>query len=218
VAPKTPPATPAVSGAEWLRAQDPRHFTLQLLAASNDRTVRDFIERHRLRAPHAVVKTMRNGSPLHVLAYESYSTRQAATTAAKKLPTGLRAWPRPFGELQGVPKAATPFAAAPSELKDGAWLWSRDPRRITVQLVGAESEQALLGHVGKEPLAGPLAMFTTDRGGKPWFVLVYGDFSDRDAALKARAALPARLRQGGPWLREFAAIHAILGPRSPSQP
>jgi DamX protein len=61
-------------------------------------------------------------------------------------------------------------------------------------------------------------MFTTDRGGKPWFVLVYGDFSDRDAALKARAALPARLRQGGPWLREFAAIHAILGPRSPSQP
>jgi len=213
-------STAPASGSAWVAAQQADQFTLQLLAAEQAATVREFIRRQRVKEPHAIVETTRNGTPLHLLVSGAYGSREAALAAAGKLPKGIQAWPRSFGELQKVPPPAKATAApAPAkgrDFKDAAWLRERNPRHYTLQLVSAEHEQALWNHLGSTSLAGPLALVATTKEGKPWYLLLYGDFADRAAALQAVSTLPARLRRGEPWPREFGAVQGM--PPAPKKP
>jgi DamX protein len=142
------------------------------------------------------------------------STQDPASAAAEAVP------PEPL--VAALPTTAEREAAKPEPVTapsppvdDLAWLRSRSPARYTLQLVGARDRGALDRFVDRYRLAGKYAVFTRDLAGKPWYSLVYGDYADRDAAIRARAKLPPALRTDQVWPRSFASIQEQLPTEGP---
>lgn len=104
------------------------------------------------------------------------------------------------------PVAVEPAAPAPVQTPGAAWLDSRDPKRYTLQLVGGRERAAVEKFVREHRVPRPYAIFARELKGRPWYSLVAGDFADRDAAVAARARLPASLRARDAWPRTFGSI------------
>jgi type II secretory pathway predicted ATPase ExeA/septal ring-binding cell division protein DamX len=113
---RTPMDTPAAEspwprGADWLLAQAPGHFTLQLFASTEDRA-RAFVERHGLGEGIAIFRAKGGDAPLYAVTHGIYPTRQDAATAAG-LPgiaglEGVKPWVRSLRDVQGVIGATEP--------------------------------------------------------------------------------------------------------------
>ena len=84
---KQPAAGEKSNGAalSWLRAEEPGHFTLQLLSARRVATLRKFAAGHKLPGPVSIVTSMRNGAELFSLVHGAYASYAAAVAASKKL-------------------------------------------------------------------------------------------------------------------------------------
>ena len=109
------PATgnrPAVGGLNWLLAQPPSHYTLQLVGGRDRASVDKFIRQHRITGPHAVFVRDLNGRPWYSLVSGSYPDREAALAGLAKLPRDLSgAWPRTFASIQQLIRSSgTPAA------------------------------------------------------------------------------------------------------------
>lgn len=93
---------------DWLLQQDPTHFTLQLVAGNNIRTIRRFIREHSLEGDIAFYQTTLNGKPWHGLVLGNFPNKQAAIDARSHLPEQLRSqkpWIRNLGSIQqSLPK------------------------------------------------------------------------------------------------------------------
>lgn len=103
----TPTAQPAVAGfrdAAWLWAQDPRHFTVQLVGASTEEAVRAHVRSYDVNGDIALTATRRDGKPWFVLFWGDFADRAAAERAVAGLPAPLRRvspWIRPFADVHG---------------------------------------------------------------------------------------------------------------------
>lgn len=88
--------------ASWLLAQNPDHYTLQLMAMKNQATVRDFAASHKFPGETAYFHISRNGGMLHVLVTGTYSSRPQAEQAAKDISAsaGTTPWLRKVGDVQ----------------------------------------------------------------------------------------------------------------------
>nr|VFJ63097.1 MAG: Sporulation related domain-containing protein [Candidatus Kentron sp. DK] len=86
----------------WLRQQDPRHYTIQLVGLSTKKRMMRYIEEHRLASRVAWLKTINRGKDLFVVVYGVYPNRKAASAEVKTLPPALRKtkpWPLTIGDL-----------------------------------------------------------------------------------------------------------------------
>lgn len=95
--PATPaPAAPAVSegkrlrDTQWIRAQAPDRFTIQILASGNEAAVRDYARTVNLPGDVAWFPTRRGDQTLHVLIFGSYPSAEAARSAIPALPAEVR--------------------------------------------------------------------------------------------------------------------------------
>ncbi len=87
----------------WILKQNPKHYTLQLVAGNNIDTLRSFIRQHPLDEPLAIYHTTRKGKIWFGLIQHSYPNKQAALDARSQLPATLRQqdpWIRQFSTLQ----------------------------------------------------------------------------------------------------------------------
>ena len=96
----------------------------------------------------------------------------------------------------------------------GGWLRSRDPEHFTLQLLGAHNYGAVKSFIENNKGVGELAQFSTSREGQRWYVIVYGDYANRDAAVQAIPNLPNSFQVLKPWVRSFASVQNDLGRRS----
>ncbi len=88
---------------DWLRQQNPRHLTLQLLAGRDKETIKNFIRRHGPADGAVYFRTMRDGKDWYALVYNSYSNKADALAALRKLPSAwrkYRPWMRSFASIQ----------------------------------------------------------------------------------------------------------------------
>ena len=214
-----------LQGEEWIRRQNPKQFTLQLLGSRYRNKLAEFAKRHGLDTDTAIFSRLRNGQPWHGLIHGRYSGRAAARKAAaelgKTLP-GIKPWIRPFADIQKIlaQQTVTPpapaIAAPPAPPASGgaeagaAWLWSQDPSHYTLQLLGGRTEAGIRQFIRQHKLEGQTVYYRTTRNGRPWYVLVYHSYPDRKAARAAIGKLPPALRKTRPWARSFASIHAEL--------
>lgn len=118
-----------------------------------------------------------------------------------------------------APQARQPVAAAPAQPQSAprpqqptapvrsataGWYAAQPTAHFLVQVMGTGSQskaQALVNRYG-----GNYHYFTKQHQGKPLYVLTYGSFASRDAAVAAIRALPAELQAGKPWIRSFASV------------
>jgi DamX protein len=87
----------------WILAQNPAHYTLQLVAGKNVDTLRQFIQQHALSESIALYRSTRKNQPWYGLVYRTFPTKQAAIDARSHLPKSLqrlKPWVRNLGALQ----------------------------------------------------------------------------------------------------------------------
>ena len=88
---------------DWILKQNPEHFTLQLVAGNDIKTLRAFIKRHPLTKPLAVYRSTRKGKPWFGLIHGIFPSKQQAINARSRLSKALRRdkpWVRNLAPLQ----------------------------------------------------------------------------------------------------------------------
>jgi DamX protein len=87
-----------------------------------------------------------------------------------------------------------------------AWILARPNGHFTLQLLGVENLKALEKFVRQYNLTAQAFYIETQRNGKPWYPLLWGDFPDKKSAIKASGELPQEVQKSGYWPRPFAAL------------
>ncbi|HCF2021425.1 TPA: AAA family ATPase [Pseudomonas aeruginosa] len=128
--------------------------------------------------------------------------------------------PAPAPAKPAVSKPATTTAAKPAPAPaakpasgGGAgsqWYRNQSGGNFALQILGTGSEanaQAFIRQQG----GGDFRYFKKTLQGKPFYVVTYGSFPNRAAALAAVKKLPSKVQAGKPWPRTFASIQQEIG-------
>lgn len=211
-----------LQGSEWLQHQPKNHFTLQLLATRNSAGLREFAKKQGFPAPLAHLVVELKGKEMHLLVQGSYATQAEAERAAKHLPGGIRPWIRSLGSIQQVamseaPPVAKAAAVSVEEggIKEMPWLWSQDPQAYTIQLAAAENREAVENVMRQLVLPGERMVVRTQRNNGPWYLLIYGSFTDEASASATIGRLPKAQQKAKPWPRRFASLHDEISQAMP---
>jgi len=143
----------------------------------------------------------------------------APTPVAKPTPAPTQvatAKPAPAPAAKPVPAPAKPeVAAKPAEkpvtvakAAGGTWYAGQAPGNYVVQILGTSSEATAQNFVKEQ--GGEYRYFKKVLNGKPLYVITYGNFANRDAAVTAIKALPAKVQAGKPWPRTVASVQQEL--------
>lgn len=89
------------------------------------------------------------------------------------------------------------------------WLAERPAGHYTIQIVAATNPDTLEAFVRDQSNVTSLRIVPTRRDGELWYVVVAGDYPDRDTARQGLDALPAEQREHGAWVRSFASLNAV---------
>jgi septal ring-binding cell division protein DamX/transposase len=90
------------------------------------------------------------------------------------------------------------------------WLLDQPSGHYMLQLAGTRNESSLRKLIAKQHPGDPIAYYHGSHKGGDWFILLYGRFSTRQAALDAIGSLPEKLQRNHPWPRTIASIQAAL--------
>jgi TPR repeat protein len=94
------------AGQGWIAAQDPEHYTIQVIALRQAEKLHAFIADHPDWAPFAIYSQSRYQEPLWVLVQGAYAEVESARAARDVFPSGLQKqedlWIRKFGMIQGL--------------------------------------------------------------------------------------------------------------------
>lgn len=122
--------------------------------------------------------------------------------------------PAPIQSVTPEPQQSKPAAPLHSALKqlntlgikDASWVKQQPDSHWTLQLLGAREPETLLKFVRRHHLSGQAAWYKTWLKGKPYYVLIHGSFSSRDAARNAIARLSPALRANKPWVKSMKSV------------
>lgn len=113
-------------------------------------------------------------------------------------------------DAEAEPATTEPTTSEPPPQHGNAWVSSRNPAHFTLQLVGAYNRDTLQRYIQNHGLDGRARIATTNRDGKAWHVVLFGEYADKEAANAGLQNLPQGLRDNRPWLRQFSAVQSIL--------
>ncbi len=92
----------------WILAQDPDHYTLQVIALSTREKVNGLVEGYEQLAPFAIYTAGSSGKPLYVLVQGNYPDLDTARLARDAFPETIQTrdklWIRKFGKVQDLVK------------------------------------------------------------------------------------------------------------------
>lgn len=109
-----------------------------------------------------------------------------------------------------VARATTSSPQSNSESAVAGWVKGMAPSHYTLQLLGGANKDAIQEFVKANGSYRKMGYFETQHDGKPWYVVVYGDFASRAQAVAAVDQLPNQLRSSKPWPRSAADIQAQM--------
>lgn len=102
-------------------------------------------------------------------------------------------------------------AGVSTNSRDISWLLQQPPNNYVLQLIGAHEVQTVDAYLRSIPtLAGEAIRFTTTNNDKPWHVVVYGLYDNRQQAVAAIEALPELAQATSPWPRPVKSIKELV--------
>lgn len=94
--------------------------------------------------------------------------------------------------------------------RDINWLLQQPPNNYVLQLIGGHEVQTVDAYLRNIPdLAGEAIRFTTTNNDKPWHVVVYGLYDNRQQAVAAIETLPELAQAISPWPRPVKSIKEL---------
>ncbi|MCO4758379.1 MAG: SPOR domain-containing protein, partial [Oceanospirillaceae bacterium] len=128
------------------------------------------------------------------------------TAPAASTPEAITHKPVAEAKKDKVPRTARILA-------DEKVLLALPASNYTLQLLGAREKESIERFLRAYSQLEGVRSFATLFKGKPWYVVVYGSFSDRKQAIAAVKTLPARLKKQRPWARSMKGIHSDINKR-----
>jgi TPR repeat protein len=96
-------------------------------------------------------------------------------------------------------------------LLDEDWIKSRNPEHFTIQVIALKSAENLENLARKHAEMAPLAIYRVMGSTAELYVLIQGEFSDIEAAKRARDAFPDALQsKENVWIRRFANVQSLI--------
>lgn len=150
---------------------------------------------------------------------DPYGRGNRVTTKTTRSTSKLRSAPKPIPKLtmkpRPIPKPmptqaktqlpATPVSPSPLMQAKRAILGA-NPNHYTIQVVAGSHKTNIEGFLETYQLqASTLIYKTTRKGGKPWYSVIYGDYSTRERATSALTQLPRNMGVNL-WVRRFSSI------------
>ncbi len=83
-------------------------------------------------------------------------------------------------------------------------LQDKNEAHFTVQVVAGRNRQSVIDV--SAALSERYWVYETTMDGRPWYVLICGDYPSRQSALEAIARLPAAIKQARPFVKSFATV------------
>ena len=140
------------------------------------------------------------------------STPKPVVTQQPKQTTPAKPEPAPtqVAVAKPAPKVAEKAAEKPASGGSGnsSWYTGQKPGNYVVQILGTSSEASAQAFVKAQ--GGDYRYFRKSLQGKPLYVVTYGNFANRDAAVAAIKNLPAKVQAGKPWPRTVASVQQEL--------
>ncbi|MCW2268643.1 hypothetical protein D3C77_29750 [compost metagenome] len=156
-------------------------------------------------APPAGVAAGPAPTPAQPIA-QAQPSHPVAPAASKPVAPASKPAPVQVATAKPAPKPAEKPAAKPAA--GGSWYAGQKPGNYVVQILGTSSEASAQAYVKAQ--GGDYRYFKKTLQGKPLYVITYGNFASRDAALAAIKALPAKVQAGKPWPRTVASVQQEL--------
>lgn len=97
-------------------------------------------------------------------------------------------------------------------LHDPNWVMQHDKSHWTLQIMGARLPISLYKFSKLHKLNQNSSWFKTELSGKPWYILVYGLYTNKDTARQALQNLPGGLKKSKPWIKNIGAIQKSIKP------
>ncbi len=144
---------------------------------------------------------------------------QTTTQVAEKTPEPAKTV-EPVKEPEPVVKTPEPVktaAAQPapepkpvSPYKQEKELMALKGTQYTLQLLGSHIESNAIRFIDGLQSKTNVRYFETLYQGKPWFVVIYGQFDNRDAAIASIPKLSKELQDRKPWARSIASVQSDI--------
>ncbi|TCK17009.1 type II secretion system protein A [Thiogranum longum] len=126
-------------------------------------------------------------------------TSQPTRPARPEIPPALQARAAKPETQQSAVKTAQPHREN--------WLLQQSPDAFTLQLLGSRDPSSILDYIKSNSLEPDTAAFYRGRyRNADWYVLLYGLYPDKAAALAARSALPDKVQNAKPWPRTLKSV------------
>ncbi|MEN8760999.1 MAG: AAA family ATPase [Thiogranum sp.] len=92
-----------------------------------------------------------------------------------------------------------------------SWLLEQPEAFFSLQLVGSRNEKSIANYIRRHKLdEHQAAYYRGHHQGAAWYVLMYGVYPTKTAALQGRDTLPAKIRKAKPWLRSLKSVHTSI--------
>lgn len=110
------------------------------------------------------------------------------------------------------PAAPKPQAPKPSQVPaaSATGLLDKPASTHTLQLLGLSDRAKAERFVRERGIAARASILTTQLNGRPFFLIVYGAYPTRAAAVAAMGQLPAKLKDTKPWARSVGSLRSAL--------
>ncbi|AEX50235.1 SPOR domain-containing protein [Rahnella aquatilis] len=142
-------------------------------------------------------QSSRNVQPAHTSKPAEHKTSATASHTAKT--------PATKSSASSAPVASAPATASGST----SAIKSAPGTHFTLQLSGASQSNTLNAFAKQQGLKNYL-VYQTARDGKPWFVLVSGNYASSAEAKRAISSLPAEVQAKKPWVKPVHQVQQDL--------
>lgn len=90
----------------WIKAQNPKYYTLQLASSTNEHLIRKYFDENQLSGQAGYYRSRRSGEDWYALVYGAFPSAAAAKEAIGDLPEDLRKWSPWVRNIRSIQKIA----------------------------------------------------------------------------------------------------------------
>lgn len=146
--------------------------------------------------------------PAPVAAPESKPDAEPDRAAVKAGPAvaGEPAAPPPVPAGKTSAAAPIPAKPVPAQAYSLKWLKTQPASGYVLQLFGVRDRAAAASFIQQRKIDRESTIIATQHQGAPWYVVIYGYYADRPAALAAIPRLPPALGDTSPWARPVSSL------------
>lgn len=115
--------------------------------------------------------------------------------------------PIPAPAVAPIPAPAPAASTAESVSAEERHLLSLPGGNYVLQVMASGSKAAVDGYLQSQKNRSSLYLYTAKRDGKPWYVVVTGNYSSPEMARAGAQSLPDEQKKAGPWPRRISDVH-----------